>query len=64
MIEQTEQDWNKLPESLREKLALAVRPNWGMFFDPEWDEKINDLQVIEDAVFASVVFRWLVGNEL
>lgn len=58
-----EQDWNKLPESLREELALAVRPNWGMFFDSEWDDKIKDLEVIEDAVFASVVFRWLVGRE-
>lgn len=55
-----EQDWNKLPKELREELTQKLRDHWGMFYDSEW---WDDLEVIEDAVFASVVFRWLVGKE-
>lgn len=60
----TEAEYNQLPESLREELALAVRPNWGMFFYSEWCDEMKDLEVIEDTVFKSVLFRWLAGNEL
>jgi len=59
MIEQTEAEYNQLPESLREELAKTLRDHWGMFFDNQWWE---DLEVIEDTVFASVLFRWLVGK--
>lgn len=58
----TEQDWNKLPPELREQLARELRlPFWGVFFTDEWSEGL-DIDVIEDQVFASVVFRWLVGR--
>lgn len=62
MIELDRQEYESLPETFRDLLALAVRPNWGMFFDSEWDEQINDLEVIEDTVFKSVFFRWLAGT--
>ncbi len=55
----TEQDFNKLPPELREALTKVTRDHWGMFYDDEW---WTDLEVIEDSVFASVVFRWLVGK--
>lgn len=55
----TEQDWHNLPENLREQLAKEKRDHWGMFFDSEW---WNDLEVIEDSVFKSVLFRWLGGT--
>ena len=58
----TEQDWNKLPPELREQLAREQRPHYGVFFTDEWYEGL-DIEVIEDRVFASVVFRWLVGGD-
>ena len=60
----TEAEYNQLPESLREELARAVRDHWGMFFDSEWSDEMKDLEVIEDTVFKSVLFRWLAGNTL
>lgn len=60
----TEQEYNQLPESLREQLARSKREHWGMFYDSEWAENDRDLEVIEDSVFKSVLFRWLAGNTL
>ena len=60
----TKPEYNQLPESLREELAQSKREHWGMFYDSEWDENDRDLEVIEDVVFKSVLFRWLAGNTL
>lgn len=60
----TEAEYNQLPESLREELAQTLRDHWGMFYDSEWIENDRDLEVIEDSVFKSVLFRWLAGNTL
>lgn len=60
----TKQEYEQLPESLREELARSKRDRWGMFYDSEWDENDRDLEVIEDTVFKSVLFRWLAGNTL
>lgn len=60
----TEAEYNQLPESLREQLARAKRDHWGMFYDSEWAENDKDLEVIEDSVFKSILFRWLVGKEV
>jgi len=58
------EQYNQLPESLKDAIAKEVRQGWGVFFDSEWDDEIKDLEVIEDSVVLSVVFRWLAGNEL
>ena len=58
----TEQEYNALPESLREEIARNQRDHWGMFYDSEWDENDKDLEVIEDSVMLSIVFRWLAGR--
>ena len=34
-----------------------------MFFDSDWSDEMKDLEVIEDVVFKSVLFRWLAGKE-
>lgn len=60
----TESEYNQLPESLREQLARSKRDRWGMFYDSEWAENDRDLEVIEDSVFKSILFRWLAGNTL
>lgn len=60
----TKQEYNALPESLREQLARSKRDHWGMFYDSEWAENDRDLEVIEDSVFKSVLFRWLAGINL
>ncbi len=52
----TEQEYNQLPESLREQLARSKREHWGMFYDSEY---WKDMEVIEDEVF-----RWLAGKEV
>lgn len=57
----SKQEYEQLPESLREELAQSKREHWGMFYDSEWWE---DLEVIEDSVFKSILFRWLAGNKL
>lgn len=61
MTKLTEQTYNQLPESLREEIARNQRDHWGMFYDSEWWQ---DLEVIEDSVMLSIVFRWLAGNTL
>lgn len=58
----TEQEYNALPKSLRGELARTLREHWGMFYDSDWDENDRDLEVIEDSVFKSVLFRWLAGR--
>ena len=63
MIELEREEYYELPETFRDLLALAVRPNWGMFYDSDWTENDRDLEVIEDVVFKSVLFRWLAGKE-
>lgn len=35
----TEQDWNRLPESLRQE--LANRESWGVFKTAEWEDGIG-----------------------
>lgn len=60
----TKQEYNALPESLRGELVRTLREHWGMFYDSEWTENDRDLEVIEDSVFKSVLFRWLAGNTL
>lgn len=53
-------EYNQLPESLREELAQTLRDHWGMFYDNEY---WKDMEVIEDVVFKSVLFRWLAGSK-
>ena len=60
----TKTEYEQLPESLREELARTLREHWGMFYDSEWTENDRDLEVIEDSVFKSVLFRWLAGKEV
>jgi len=55
-------EYEQLPESLREELAQTKREHWGMFYDSEWAKNDRDLEVIEDSVFKSVLFRWLAGR--
>lgn len=62
MIELEREEYNALPKSLRGELARTLREHWGMFYDSEWAENDRDLEVIEDSVFKSVLFRWLAGN--
>lgn len=57
----TKQEYNALPESLREELAQTLREHWGMFYDSEY---WKDMEEIEDEVFKSVLFRWLTGINL
>lgn len=59
----TKEQYNQLPEEVREELAKSKRDHWGMFYDSEWTDRDTDLEVIEDSVVASVLFRWLVGKE-
>jgi len=54
--------YNKLPESLKDALALTVRPNWGMFYDNTWSETDKDLETITYEVYQSVLLVWLAGN--
>lgn len=54
------EQYNQLPESLKDAIAKTKREHWGMFYDNEWWE---DLEVIEDSEVLSVVFRWLAGRE-
>lgn len=58
----TKSEYDQLPESLREEIAKTKRGHWGMFYDSEWDENDTDLEVIEDSVMLSIVFRWLAGR--
>lgn len=57
------EDYNQLPESLKDAIAKTKREHWGMFYDNEWHDEIDDLEVIEDSVVLSIVFRWLAGKE-
>lgn len=55
--------YNQLPESLKDAIAKTKREHWGMFFDNEWSDDIKDLEVIEDSVVLSIVFRWIAGKD-
>lgn len=61
MIELEREEYESLPETFRDLLAQTLRDHWGMFFDNEY---WKDIEVIEDVVFKSVLFRWLAGNTL
>ena len=56
--------YNQLPESLKDALAMTKREHWGMFYDNEWSDEIKDLETITYEVYQSVLLVWLAGNTL